>query len=222
MTLFYKVTGINVVEEAYKTTNLFFNEDDIRINFDKFLSNEFHFVFITGYSGSGKSTLGAELAMKYKVDYVELDHFIYQLYNMQEDRIDKISDSLIYKYYTSHKNRIKDPMKNKNISERDKVLIFEDETDKLITWLIKKCNKRMIIDGVQLVRYMAMHNECDKYPIIFKGTSKYGSMFRNIKRDVNSWNKFINLIKSFPEFKKWYDAMETEQNYARLRTLPPK
>ena len=54
MTAFVKLTNIDISMESHYFTNSFFNEDDIKVNFEDFENGKQHFLLITGFSGSGK------------------------------------------------------------------------------------------------------------------------------------------------------------------------
>lgn len=228
MTAFVKLTNIDISMESHYFTNSFFNEDDIKVNFEDFENGKQNFLLITGFSGSGKSTLAKNLATEYNAEYVEMDILNFKLVRREVTKEDieemRKSYPAIYKYImTYHKsnpnwmfNYLTDP----KISFNDKRTFRENESNKFIDWVINKYKKKVVIEGVSVAVYITMNNKTRKYPIIFKGTSKYNSILRMLKRDhLDNWEKIKDILLHLPELKMWYDMDEVSQNSARVTIL---
>lgn len=228
MFLFEKVSGINICEEEWFFANKFFNEEDIYVNFKNFDSGKSHFVLITGFSGSGKSTLAKEIVKEYDAEYVEMDIFNFRLAKkpLTEDDLIEIGRKYpaIYKYImTKHKKNINwifDYISNEKIDNRNKRTFRENESNAFIDWLISSYKKKIVIEGVSVAVYITMNNKTRDYPIIFKGTSKYQSIYRMLNRENESkWDIIKKVISGSSELKLWYDMDEVSQNSARISTL---
>lgn len=228
MSAFVKLANLDISMESHYFTNSFFNEDDIKVNFEDFENGKQHFLLITGFAGSGKSTLARNLASEYNAEYIEMDILNFKLSRREvtEEVIEDLRKSYpaIYKYmmtyHKSNPNWMYNYLTNPKISFNDKRTFRENESNKFIDWVINKYKKKVIIEGVFVSTYIMMNNKTRKYPIIFKGTSKYNSIIRKIRRDhLDNWEKIKDTLFNLPELKTWYDIDEVSQNSARVTVL---
>lgn len=214
-----------IIQESGIWMNSFFSEDDIYINFNDFKSKKRNFILITGLSGSGKSTLGKEVAKKYKAEYVELDAFNFGLVKRnpaEKEVMDRIKSRYLAVYTYIQRFHKKDPdwmykyFNNKKIPLYDRKTFAENEGNKFIDLLINDYKKRCVIEGVFIATYISQNNKTRFYPIIFKGTSKYTSMLRMMKRNgMLNFDSILDTLGCADVIKTFYDDSELAQNHAR-------
>lgn len=204
------------VTESWRKSNLFLSEDDIYNNFDKFLDGTYNFLLITGFTGSGKTTLGKQMAEKFGAEFVEMDHFAYSIFNTKKYNLNPLTDKLIIDYKIKHKIKSIDL----SLPAIDKSIILDNEFYNFIDYIVHLKNRKVVVEGMQICEYLARKPEARNYPLIIKGTSKYASMFRYVKRDLK-WEHIKKIISNFKNFKEFYDNQEMQQDYGRFNILDP-
>lgn len=218
-------------DRGYIAPPLFFSEDDIYVNYDKWLDESSHILFVTGVSASGKSTLAKKLADKFKAKYVEIDIISFALRRENRANWDYIksakdSDAMLYKY-----------MKEKNLQPDfilkicqkyniDKKMGLNDalrnEVVKYVNWLLDR-SERCVVEASCLAHMFKYQKEWQKFPIIFKGTSIMKSIFRRIKRNgLEKLNKdgIFAFIEWFLSVAPSYQGMYKDQKIGRKTILP--
>lgn len=220
------------VDEAtgYSALPIIFSDDDIYVNFDKFVSGESHVCFIHGLSGSGKTTLGNKLAEKYKAYYVEIDVIAFKICgNCRPERH-------TYDYIQAHDLMLYRYMKEKQIppnfmndieemSMKHPDPTYEEESKKkmrikdYIHWLVFEQTERVVIGGGYAgITYAEDYRYWDE-PIIIKGTSLGKSMIRRLQRMSTKTDNIIDfigeVIKRIPVFYSQYSRMYSEVNNTR-------
>lgn len=202
-----------------KNLNTYINEKDIYCNMDKWESKKYNILFISGMSGSGKTTLGVQLSKKYKCELIELDN-IFCIIKDDDASIKKVPNSL--KEFLS-KNRNINLKKSINEwidsrgEDKEKRNKMESEIISYIKYLAGK-KERYVVEGIEN-SWIITKGEFEQYPIIFKGTSKFVSMFRGMIRDGIDIN---HLIRYILWHLKIYNKMEAEQNNLRNRVITDK
>jgi hypothetical protein len=207
-------------ETGFKRNPIVISEDDIYINFDKFVSKKEHVLLITGLSGGGKSTLGKKMAEKYNAYYVEMDVIGFKIC-MKPERIDRCNweyiesqDKMLAKYMRE-KGLKPDFMMKYTFENYDNALKHDWEQDqvKYIKWLIDDQKERVVIGGGAVGFFLKYHPEYAEKPTIFKGTSLFKSILRRINRSG------ISRLASIPVLFSQYKKMLGEINISRYNVM---
>ena len=221
-----------VNESGSEGNNIVFSEDDIYVNWEKWVSGESHVLFVIGLSGSGKSTLAKKMANEYDANYIEIDVIAFKIVGQKSiergyNTIDHIQkdDPFLWKYmkekhikpdFMSHLSTDPDTFRHTDEEEEFK----RQEVDKYIHWLCFEQKERVVIEGGHAGVTITRHPEIYKdLPIIFKGTSLTKSVFRRMIRagkegKVYSPIRWINIIRT-----QYLDKMLPEVNAARRAVL---
>ena len=212
---------------GYSALPILFSDDDIYVNFDKFVSGESHVCFIHGLSGSGKSTLGTKLSQKYNAYYVEIDVISFKICGDRPDR-------QTYQYIQSHDRKLCEYLKEKHIppdfmsdisDTANRVPTDETETKKktrvadYIHWLVFEQNERIIIEGSYAGTTYAENYMYQDLPIVIKGTSLSKSILRRLQRIAKKTDSTMDFvtkaIELMPVFISQYSKMYPEVNNTR-------
>lgn len=219
-----------IINEAGKHgMNIFFSEDDIYCNFDKFESGKNHTLFVLSIPGSGKSTLSKFLSKKYNAHYVELDVLTFMIVGEKaKDRgrqtyeYIKNADPMLYKYMKEknippdYMNDIKSTTVEKPIPTIKEEKLKQERASKYIHWLCFEQKEKCIIDGGYVGPVIINSHDYDNLPIIFKGTSIFTSILRRMKR--SNWD-IISIIKRLPSFYEHARKTVPEVNIARSKYI---
>lgn len=201
---------------------LFFSDDDIYVNFDRFDRGKgFNVCFILGYPASGKTTLSFELAKKHNAELLNLDAIIYpqsidwlvdyckKHYKTFYEFINKNPKYLKFIYTWA---RVFDNGENPMTPEKKQLTIERRRwIIKIVEFCISKSHK-IVIEGVDLYPIFTIHPELCEYPIILKGTSKLTSMLRYVKRDLESGVGVRNVL----DLIEMYGQQSTKLNDFRI------
>lgn len=172
---------------SYKTGNL-----------DKFGTTGHNILFVTGLSGSGKSTFSLELAKKTNSEVIHLDSYFEKSGVGNNPQFNKFLNSQGVNKTTMFKSDGK-----LEYSVSDKILP-----------LLKKYNKKVIVEGVQIMDTTLSENTrgfLKNEPCISLLTSKTISMNRATNRD-GSYNNVKELIDTYERVSKLKTEMEQELN----------
>ena len=211
---------------GYKPQPIFFSDDDIYINYDKWTSGECKTALITALSGSGKSTIARKLAEKFNAYYVEIDIISFAIgilkpHNANWEYI-KEHDKYLYKYLKEHNLPPTIMQQFKNYQDIKKSTII----DKYIYWLCFErddLNKnRVIIEGGDVAIALMHIEDLSTFPIIIKGTSLAKSIFRRMYRTVETKdNGLYKAIKNIFDgtYVVQYSKMYPEVNSARRAVM---
>lgn len=222
---------LNVNEDGAEGNPIFFSENDIYFNWDKWLTGESHVLFVDGLSGSGKSTLAKKLANQYDAEYVEIDVIAFKIVGQKAiDRghcnYDYIRDQdpFLWKYmkfkhippdFLAHLS-IDDQFRHTNKEEEYK----RQEIDKYIHWLCFEQKEKVVIEGGHAGVTITRHPEnYENFPIVFKGTSLSKSVLRRMIRAGKKGNfytpwRWFSIIKI-----QYFGYMYPEVNEARKKIL---
>lgn len=158
-------------------------ENNIFVDFDKFVSGKNNVCLITGLSGSGKTTFATDLSYIHNATVVSLDHF----YNIKKigDKLEEI-DPVLYSYLSTRKDLWKKLVERKLTGNN-----YNREVDKYLQYCIEYCkknkHKKYIIEGVQL--YCLMNGgDLKGCSLICMNTSAFKSAINRVKR-INRINK---------------------------------
>lgn len=206
-------------ETGYRPNPIIISDDDIYVNFDKFVNKQEHVLFITGLSGSGKSTLGQKMADKYDAYYVETDIIAFKLMKNNTISWDHIqeNDKMLYKYMKENKLDVSFmsdiSFSNYKTTEKKK---WETRVNDYIKWLISGQKDRVIIGGGNVGVFLQDHPQYTYLPTIFKGTSLLKSIWRRVNRSKRS---ILDQLKSFPITFKQYQDMWKEMKNSRMNVM---
>ena len=176
-------------KQSYKTGNL-----------DKFGTKGHNILFVTGLSGSGKSTFSLDLAKKTNSEIIHLDTYFEKRGVGNNKQFNKFLDS-----HGVNKSTMFKPDGKLEYSISDKVLP-----------LLKKYNKKVIVEGVQLMDTTLSDNTrgfLKNEPCISLMTSKTISINRAENRD-GSYGDPKELIAKYERTSKLKTEMEQELNLA--------
>ena len=222
---------LNVNEDGAEGNPIFFSENDIYFNWDKWLTGESHILFVDGLSGSGKSTLAKKLANQYDAEYVEIDVIAFKIVGQKAvDRghcnYDYIRDQdpFLWKYmkfkhippdFLAHLS-IDDQFRHTDKEEEYK----REEIDKYIHWLCFEQKEKVVIEGGHAGVTITRHPEnYENFPIVFKGTSLSKSVLRRMIR-AGKKGKFYTPWRWFSIIKiQYFGYMWPEVNEARKKIL---
>ena len=191
---------------------IFFSDEDVVCNVNKFINHQSPVLWITGMSGGGKTTLTKEMLLKQEHCSVLLLDDVTWIYN----HLDKVSptDKLLKKEYLNDIYlALKKYAAGDNVTAEGYFSTLTTEMHKIINKATNK--KQLIIDGI-LVTELYKHDPSlfkDNHAIIIKGTSLVTSFFRRIKRDDTKISKILELI---PNYGYWYN----KQNEFRKHITP--
>lgn len=189
---------------------IFFSNEDVVCNLNKFLHHESPVLWITGMSGGGKTTLAKQLADKQNADVLLLDDvtFIFNhLKTIKEDKV--IKKKYISNIYVALKKYVATP----NVTDEGYFKTVTDELQKIVNKATNK--KQLIIEGV-LVPNLYKHDKTlikENHAVVIKGTSLTTSFFRRLKRDDIKISEIFELICSYGY---WYN----NQNEFRKNITP--
>lgn len=211
--------------------NLVFSENDIYLNWDKWITGKSHVLFVDGLSGSGKSTIAKKMANQYDASYVEIDVIAFKIVgekavNKNHNNFDYIRKQDPFLWHYMHVKHISpnflihlsvdDEFRHTDEEEEYK----RQEIDKYIHWLCFEQKERVVIEGghagVTLTRNPELYKD---FPIIFKGTSLAKSVLRRIIRAGKKGAfytplRWLNIIKV-----QYMEHMYPEVNDARRKML---
>lgn len=211
-------------ESVFKASTdhaIFFDDDDLCINFDRFKADKkYNVCFVVGYSGSGKSTLSKELSKKYKAELLSMDVLMYPESPEQMLEETKSNFKTFYKFLRNNPQYVKFIERQFKIFNTDKFTNSDErkatiEKRKWAIKIVKYCLKehhKMIIEGIDLYHVFSALPDLLEYPIIIKGTSKFKSIYRNIMRRDN-----FNLSPdSILDLLDWYNQQQSTINNFRV------
>lgn len=211
-------------ESVFKASTdhaIFFDDDDLYINFDRFKTDKkYNVCFVVGYSGSGKSTLSKELSKKYKAELLSMDVLMYPESPEQMLEETKSNFKTFYKFLRNNPQYVKFIERQFKIFNTDKFTNSDErkatiEKRKWAIKIVKYCLKehhKMIIEGIDLYHVFSALPDLLEYPIIIKGTSKFKSIYRNIMRR-DSFNLSPNSILDLLD---WYNQQQSTINNFRV------
>ena len=200
---------------------IFFDDDDLYINFDRFENDKkYNACFVVGYSGSGKSTLSKELSKKYKAELLSMDTLMYPESAEQMLKETTSDFKTFYKFLRNNPQYVKFIERQFELFSTDKFTNSDErkatiEKRKWAIKIVKYCLKehhKMIIEGIDLYHIFSAYPDLLEYPIIIKGTSKFKSIYRNIMRRDNfnlSPNSILDLLD-------WYNQQQSTINNFRV------
>ena len=211
-------------ESVFKASTdhaIFFDDDDLYINFDRFKTDKkYNVCFVVGYSGSGKSTLSKELSKKYKAELLSMDVLMYPESPEQMLEETKSNFKTFYKFLRNNPQYVKFIERQFKIFNTDKFTNSDErkstiEKRKWAIKIIKYCLKehhKMIIEGIDLYHVFSALPDLLEYPIIIKGTSKFKSIYRNIMRR----DSFNLSPDSILDLLDWYNQQQSTINNFRV------
>lgn len=211
-------------ESVFKASTdhaIFFDDDDLYINFDRFKTDKkYNVCFVVGYSGSGKSTLSKELSKKYKAELLSMDVLMYPESPEQMLEETKSNFKTFYKFLRNNPQYIKFIERQFKIFSTDKFTNSDErkstiEKRKWAIKIVKYCLKehhKMIIEGIDLYHVFSALPDLLEYPIIIKGTSKFKSIYRNIMRR----DSFNLSPDSILDLLDWYNQQQSTINNFRV------
>ena len=211
-------------ESVFKASTdhaIFFDDDDLYINFDRFKTDKkYNVCFVVGYSGSGKSTLSKELSKKYKAELLSMDVLMYP--ESPEPMLEETKSNFktFYKFLRNNPQYVKFIEKQFKIFNTDKFTNSDErkstiEKRKWAIKIVKYCLKehhKMIIEGIDLYHVFSALPDLLEYPIIIKGTSKFKSIYRNIMRR----DSFNLSPDSILDLLDWYNQQQSTINNFRV------
>ena len=210
-------------ESVFKASTdhaIFFDDDDLYINFDRFKTDKkYNVCFVVGYSGSGKSTLSKELSKKYKAELLSMDVLMYPESPEQMLEETKSNFKTFYKFLRNNPQYVKFIERQFKIFSTDKFTNSDErkstiEKRKWAIKIVKYCLKehhKMIIEGIDLYHIFSALPDLLEYPIIIKGTSKFKSIYRNIMRR----DSFNLSPDSILDLLDWYNQQQSTINNFR-------
>lgn len=220
---------ISITETKDTDNRIFVSEDDIYLNYDKWITGKSHVLLVNGLSASGKSTLAKKIAAKDDALYCELDILTFSIVGAEREARGNCTmehiqsrNPLLAKWM---KETHKDPRMFADI-KCDPITFThppEDEArkqravDEFLEWICFKQEKKCVIEGGHLGITIA--NNPDKYrdfPMIFKGTSLSKSIIRRIRRNGKSPKWFLTC---FFMLYSQYSKMFPEVNATRMAML---
>ena len=211
-------------ESVFKASTdhaIFFDDDDLYINFDRFKTDKkYNVCFVVGYSGSGKSTLSKELSKKYKAELLSMDVLMYPESPEQMLEETKSNFKTFYKFLRNNPQYVKFIERQFKIFNTDKFTNSDErkatiEKRKWAIKIVKYCLKehhKMIIEGIDLYHVFSALPDLLEYPIIIKGTSKFKSIYRNIMRR----DSFNLSPDSILDLLDWYNQQQSTINNFRV------
>lgn len=211
-------------ESVFKASTdhaIFFDDDDLYINFDRFKTDKkYNVCFVVGYSGSGKSTLSKELSKKYKAELLSMDVLMYPESPDQMLEETKSNFKTFYKFLRNNPQYVKFIERQFKIFNTDKFTNSDErkatiEKRKWAIKIVKYCLKehhKMIIEGIDLYHVFSALPDLLEYPIIIKGTSKFKSIYRNIMRR----DSFNLSPDSILDLLDWYNQQQSTINNFRV------
>lgn len=200
---------------------IFFDDDDLYINFDRFKTDKkYNACFVVGYSGSGKSTLSKELSKKYKAELLSMDTLMYPESAEQMLKETKSDFKTFYKFLRNNPQYVKFIERQFELFSTDKFTNSDErkatiEKRKWAIKIVKYCLKerhKMIIEGIDLYHVFSAYPDLLEYPIIIKGTSKFKSIYRNIMRR----DSFNLSPDSILDLLDWYNQQQSTINNFRV------
>lgn len=211
-------------ESVFKASTdhaIFFDDDDLYINFDRLKTDKkYNVCFVVGYSGSGKSTLSKELSKKYKAELLSMDVLMYPESPEQMLEETKSNFKTFYKFLRNNPQYVKFIERQSKIFNTDKFTNSDErkatiEKRKWAIKIVKYCLKehhKMIIEGIDLYHVFSALPDLLEYPIIIKGTSKFKSIYRNIMRR----DSFNLSADSILDLLDWYNQQQSTINNFRV------
>ena len=169
-------------------------------NLNLFGTKDHNALFVTGLSGSGKSTLALELAPKINAEIIHLDSYFERA---------GTGNNVNFNSFIKQNGLTKEQM---FINGKLNYL----ESDKLLP-LLKKYNKRVIVEGVQLMDNTLSESAREflkNEPIISLQTAKSISTIRAMNRDGVSKTKIDQMLKRADKAYRTKSEMEKELNLA--------
>ncbi len=168
-------------------------------NLNKFGTKGHNAVFVTGISGSGKSTFSQKLASRTNSEIIHLDSYF--------EKADSGNNHSFNKFLEQN------GITKKNMFNSNGKLNYE-VSDKILP-LIKKYNKRVVVEGVQILdTTMSDHARTffKNEPMIVLQTRKNVSTKRAMNRDEISNKKYDEMIERANEAWKIKSSLEKELN----------
>ena len=209
-----------------------FSENDIYLNWEKWITGESHVLIIDGLSGSGKSTLASKIAKQEGAVLVSSDTMAFAMAGQKFiDRghcnyeYVREKEPLLYKYLKVKNIPIDfmthlkfDPVTFTHSPEEEEYK--QQQVDKYIEWLCFEQHEKVVIEGGHAgVTLSRSPEKYENTPIIFKGTSMFKSIFRRFFRALGKGHVHETLMLIFKVKAQYIDKMLPEVNTARKAML---
>ena len=219
-------------ESGANGNNIIFSENDIYLNWEKWITGESHVIIVDGLSGSGKSTLAKKISHQSDAIYVEIDVIAFKIVGQKAIERDYCNwafirdrDPLLYRYMKTHNispdflsHLEADPVTFQHPPEQEEYK--QQEIDKYIEWLCFEQKQKVVIEGGHVGITLSKYPEKYKnVPIIFKGTSLFKSILRRFIRSSKKGEIYASLSLIFKIKAQYIDKMLPEVNSARKAML---